>query len=103
ALLAIAPGRAAAQTDAERIRAYDARFVVGHDGGLTVTERIDYDFGPNARHGIFRDIPVRFHYDKRYDRRYPLRVASVRATGASAQYKVTTSGGTEHIRIGDPG
>ncbi len=26
-------------------------------GGLAVTEVIDYDFGPQQRHGIFRDIP----------------------------------------------
>ena len=42
--------------DTERIDGYwaSARLT---DDGLAVTEVIDYDFGPNQRRGIFRDVP----------------------------------------------
>ena len=57
------------------------------------------------RHGIFRDIPVRFDYPTKanYDRVYPIDVISVRASeGTPAEYSVETEGDNERIKIGDP-
>lgn len=79
------------------------------DGDLAISESINYDFGTQSRHGIYRDIPVRFNYPKKEDtdRVYPLEVKSVTASnGASAQYEtsdLTRNGiGYERIKIGDP-
>lgn len=45
------------QAQEEKIRSYDVLFDIQKDGRIFVTEKIDYDFGANERHGIFRDIP----------------------------------------------
>src|SRR3954454_7589024 len=87
-----------------RIPSYDVDLVGNDDGTLNITETIDYDFDGAQRHGIFREIPVRFHYDDRYDRIYPLKVESVTATppGTPTNVKVETEGQNKTIRIGDP-
>jgi hypothetical protein len=73
------------------------------EGALLITETIAYDFGSNERHGIFRNIPVRFSYDDSNDRIYPLEVLSVTGSpGTPAEYEMSSEGGSEVIRIGDP-
>lgn len=78
--------------DAERVAAYWVAAAVDVDGSASVTEVIDYDFGTETRHGIYRDVP-----------------------GLSAEAEVTASSPTApddlellpafsgtRIRIGDP-
>jgi hypothetical protein len=99
-VLSGAPARA--QSAGERIRAYDVDIRVEPNGQLLVVERIDYDFDGTEHHGIFSDIPVRFPFNDRFDRVYPIHVESVTATGgASAKTKTSTNGGTLEIKIGD--
>jgi uncharacterized membrane protein YgcG len=93
----------------ESIPGYRVRIQINADGSLTIHEHIDYDFGSTPRHGIFRDIPVRFDYLKKpdTDRVYELDVLSVKASeGAPAQYEteeLSEDGvGYERIKIGDP-
>jgi uncharacterized membrane protein len=87
----------------ESIKRYDVQIQIQPSGSMLVTETIDYDFGSVAKHGIFRDIPERLHYDDTYDRIYRITVESVKAVGAPAGYEVEhQSGGILHIRIGDP-
>jgi len=94
---------AGAQIGSERITAYDVDIRIEATGSLLVTETIDYDFGFLQRHGIFRDIPVRFHYDDRYDRIYPLKVVSVDGSpGTPAKYKRQNAGNATELKIGDP-
>jgi hypothetical protein len=81
--------------------AVDLRIEAG--GTLLVSERIAYDFGTQQRHGILRDLPVRFRYDDRYDRVYPVQVLQVSGSrGTPDQYKVEDGDATLRIRIGDP-
>ena len=69
---------------------------------LLVSERIAYDFGTAERHGIFRDVPVRFRYDDRYDR-LPLQVLEVSGSpGTPVQYTLEDVDTTLRIRVGDP-
>lgn len=97
------PAAAAAQFGNERITGYDVTIIVEPSGVLSVTEVIDYDFGAANRHGIFRNIPVRLHYDDRNDRVYPLKVLSVEGSlGTPDQYEVDDVGGDKQIKIGDP-
>src|SRR3954453_16988390 len=42
---------------AERIRQYSVDVAVQEDGTALVRETINYDFGSNQKHGIFRDFP----------------------------------------------
>jgi len=96
---------AGARTGSERITEYAVNIKIENDGSLLITETIDYDFGFLQKHGVFRDIPVRFSYPKKehHDRVYPLDVVSVRATeGTPADYTVETVGNDKRIKIGDP-
>jgi hypothetical protein len=102
AAILVAPGGASAQAGLESITSYDTRIAIQRDGSILVTEQIVYDFGPDERHGIIRDIPVRFRYNGSYDRIYRLEVRSVRSPDAPSQYTVDSNGSSVRIRIGDP-
>ncbi len=98
-----------AQGGFEQIRNYDVDVRIEPTGVVRIHETIDYDFGSTFRHGIFRDVPVRFDYPPKsnHDRVYPLHVVSVRASeGTPAQYTLESgddSGiGVKRIKIGDP-
>jgi Predicted membrane protein (DUF2207) len=87
----------------ERILDYRVDLQIEADGILLVSERIAYDFGTAERHGIFRDLPVRFRYDDRHDRIYPLQVLEVAGSpGTPVQYTLEDADNTLRIRIGDP-
>ena len=48
---------------AERITAYTIDIGIEQSGELSIKEFIDYDFGNNSKHGIFRDIPFTIKYN----------------------------------------
>jgi uncharacterized membrane protein YgcG len=99
ALLA-APTRA--QT-AEQILDYTVHVQIEAVGTLLVTEQIAYDFATQERHGIFRDVPVRFRYDDRHDRVYPLEVLGVWTSAHTpGGYTLEDVDNKLRIRIGDP-
>jgi uncharacterized protein (TIGR04222 family) len=102
--LCVAPAPAGAQTPDERITAYGVDMTIEPTGNLLVREVIDYDFSSMPdKHGIFRTVPVRFHFDSRYDRVYPLDIVSVEGSpGTPHDYEVKDQGGDKRIRIGDP-
>ena len=98
-----------AQFGPEQIRNYVVDIRIEATGLVRVHETIDYDFGVVPRHGIFRDVPVRFEYPPKanHDRVYPLTVESVRASeGTPAQYTIESGDvdgiGLKKIKIGDP-
>ncbi|MEA2828576.1 MAG: hypothetical protein QOG43_3015 [Actinomycetota bacterium] len=100
---AAAGGSAASQSGSERITNYDVSITIERSGDLTVTEVIDYDFGVTSHHGIFRNIPVRLHYDDRFDRVYPVSIRSVVGSpGTPDQFDVSNEGGDKVLKIGDP-
>jgi len=102
-LLALMVGAApAVAAGPDSISTYDTRITIDTSGVLHVTETIDYDFGSNARHGIFRDIPTSFPYDDSHNRIYPLADVSVSMDGAPEQFDRSTNGGTDELKIGDP-
>ena len=83
---------AAVAGDSERVAGLWAGAVIGSDGRAGVVEVIDYDFGIQQRHGIFRDVPG-LSPD-----------AQVAVLSATAPSDVTLEdlGGAVRIRIGDP-
>jgi hypothetical protein len=88
----------------EQIQRYDVDIQIRHDDSLRITETIDYDFGSEEHHGIFRDVPTTLRFDDTYDRAYPLTVDSVQASGGASSDFATEglSGGLTRIKIGDP-
>jgi hypothetical protein len=100
-LVSVPMGAATAQPTGEVIRSYEVEIRILDTGGLTITERIDYDFGTELRHGIFRTIPSRFYVDDVNDRIY--RIAGVVVqSDAPDDVEVSEEGGVTTIRIGDP-
>src|SRR4051812_20800184 len=88
---------------AESIPSYAVQLQVRPDGTLHVREEVAYDFGGAQRHGIEREIPVRYRYDDTFDR--VLRIENVRVvspTGAPADVSENEEGAYLTLRIGDP-
>ncbi len=97
------------QLGPEQISSYEVDVRIEPSGVVRVHEVIDYDFGVHQKHGIFRDIPVRFDYPQKadHDRVYPLDVLSVRASeGTPGGYTIESGDsdgvGLKRIEIGDP-
>ena len=85
------------------VERFDADILVAADGSLVITETIAVDFGTLQKHGIFRYIPVRYEWDRRYDRVYGYSVMSVGdGAGRDHPYERSTSGADLVIKIGDP-
>ena len=103
ALLVFGPVPRAEGQEAWSIERFHSEILVKADSTLTVVESIDVDFGTLLRHGIFREIPVRYGYDDERDRLYRLTVRSVTdASGRPWPYERGTRGALAVIKIGDP-
>src|SRR4051812_41972576 len=87
----------------EHVQSYDVTMTLERDGTLHIVEEITYNFGVVPRHGIFRDLVQREHFDKDHDRRYWINVESVvDGGGVPVQYKRSTNGPYLHLKMGDP-
>jgi hypothetical protein len=82
----------AALGDGERITAMWAGAEIGAGGDARIVEAIDWDFGPTAHHGIFRDVPGL----------QPDAPVSVSSATAPADVQLSGSSLQTRIRIGDP-
>jgi uncharacterized protein (TIGR04222 family) len=100
ALLLLLAAPAQAQLPAEAIHDYAVEIEILEDGDLRITETIDYDFGDQLRHGIFREIPSRFPYDDVHDRVYPIQDVTVESD-APDDVDISQEGSSTVIRIGD--
>lgn len=87
----------------EAIRQFTTEIYLETEDAFTVVEKITYDFGNQQRHGIFRDIPVRYGRGRAADYQISLDVESVTDESGIAQpYRTSTKGRNLRIRIGDP-
>ena len=98
---AVAFGAAFVAGKQEEVGRYWTSAVVADDGSAQVTEVIDYDFGLNQKHGVFRWVPG-------LDSTSPITVSSPDAPDqieiseiSDTRNDGTTTTGT-NIRIGDP-
>ena len=85
----------------EQIDNYIVELQIEKDATLKVTETINYDFGENQRHGIFRNIPYKY---KARGGNFALRISDVTVTNGTSNQPFTTSksGGELILKIGDP-
>ncbi|MFM2374486.1 MAG: hypothetical protein RLZZ234_481 [Candidatus Parcubacteria bacterium] len=89
----------------EIIDSFESDITVSKDSYVTVVETISYDFGEDARHGIFRDIPsthpelASTWYKERY---IDTEVTSVVRNDTTEKFEVTKKREGVHVRIGDP-
>src|SRR5687768_12363644 len=99
--LMLSAGTTSAQ-GAWTIRSFSATYQIEADGTLNVIELIEVDFGLLERHGIFRDIPVKYDYEGDYHRVIEVRMLTVDDGRADIPFKTSRQGGNLNIRIGDP-
>lgn len=93
---------------AEIIRSYDVQIDIEQSGEIYVKEQIDYDFGVNEKHGIYRNIPyIKMGIDEEtgetVEYKMDIDVISVEDQGGNAyEHSDSDSGRELSIRIGDP-
>jgi hypothetical protein len=103
ALCALPSSPAAAADTGWTIDSFDALIQIQNDGRVLVTETLAVDFGFLEKHGIFRDIPVKYAWtnDAHKVRVYELQVLSVTDAQRRAWKYATSSGGSNvEIPIG---
>lgn len=86
---------------AEKIDNFHAIIQINSDSSITVTEQIDYNFGAAQKHGIYRDIPIKY---KARGGNYKLRISDIWVADENGvAYNFTTSypGNNIQIKIGD--
>src|SRR4030065_539879 len=86
----------------EEIRNFYSEMFISSDGSTSVQENIEYDFGYELRHGIFREIPHKYEIGIK---NYNLRMNVTRVTDFEENlynYKVSRERGRVIVRIGDP-
>ena len=105
---ALGPGSGRAQDTGWTITSFHSDFTVRADRSIDVVERIAVDFGPLQRHGIYREIPVRYRKALRegvpLEGRVDVDLDVEQVTdgrGRKLQTKVDR-GDRVRIRIGDP-
>lgn len=95
------PGFFVAQ--AETIASFYSDIVIRKDGSIQVTEDIQYDFGTESRHGIFRDIPrIKTNTE---GKKYSLGIEVLNVTdqtGKKIPWKDESTTASVRVRIGDP-
>ncbi|MEK7215716.1 MAG: DUF2207 domain-containing protein, partial [Chloroflexota bacterium] len=95
--------RAAEADEGWVINSFDAQIDIDDTGDLDIIETISVDFRGLSKHGIFRDIPMRYDYDAKHDRAYELEVRGVNnLQGGPHRFEATRSGSYFRIQIGDP-
>lgn len=85
----------------EEVKNFEVNIRINSDASINVTESIEYDFGSSKRHGIYRDIPVK--YNARGGN-YNLRVNDISVTdnlGSSYNFTVSNKGDYKSIQIGN--
>jgi hypothetical protein len=99
----VAPLPPEATAGYEVVRALDIRITLDDAGNARITETIDYGFGTQRRHGIFRDLTLSQPCTDDWDRVWPLDDLTV--TSLTAPHDVEVEGtetGDTRLRIGDP-
>ena len=84
----------------EQITRFDVVATINKDRRITVEETIEYDFGSQFRHGIYRYIPT--GYDRNGGRYYLLLdIVSVTQDGNKAIYTKTKNPNETNLKIGE--
>jgi hypothetical protein len=87
----------------ERIDLFDSTINVNEDATISVREGIIYNFDKMERHGIYRDIPVK--YKTKAGGTFRLNINNITVTDENfTKYPFTISdmGSSQRIKIGDP-
>jgi len=92
----------ASSAAAEEISDFRSEIKINADSSINVAEKIEYDFGALSRHGIFRNIPIKY---KARGGNYNLRISNISVTDEnrlSYKFQKSYPGNNIQIKIGDP-
>jgi uncharacterized membrane protein len=97
AFLLVLPGVSCAE---EVVRNYVVQITVNENSSVDIFETIEYDFGDYRRHGIYRDIPIKYKANIG-NRDVRLNIKSVSRDGFPEPYSETRHGDDKRLKIGD--
>ncbi|MFA5871360.1 MAG: DUF2207 domain-containing protein [Parcubacteria group bacterium] len=100
-LLAFSFTHAQSPIGEEKIISFTGEIKINADSTINVKEDIQYDFGAQQKHGIFRFIPVKY---KARGGNYNLRLSDIKVvdeTGAPQNFTLTYPEDNVEIKIGD--
>jgi len=81
---------------------FEVDILVKKDAVLEIREEIDVNFS-EKRHGIFREIPIKYKDDKGFEYNMQLEIISIEnEKGDSVQYEIISSGADKVLQVGDP-
>src|SRR5207237_10788865 len=90
----------AATDDGWVIRRFDATYTISPDGSVQAVEDLQVDFGTVEKHGIFREIPIRYRYDAKRDRQISIEQITIEQNGRGAQWEEQKSDANLRLKIG---
>lgn len=90
---------AQAQTDWQ-LTDFHSDIHIQSSGQVKIVETLQVDFGSNAKHGIFRDIPVTYQDGQGHRTYTHIDVQSVQRDGQTEPYEVTRNQANLEIKIG---
>ncbi len=90
-----------AQAGGEHIEHFDVTAHVHADATVAVVETIAYAFGGAQRHGIFRDIPVRYATTLGQQSIALSNISVVDQNGTPQSFTISYPGSNEELKIGD--
>lgn len=100
ALLLVVPVTAQAS---ESIAQFNSDVTVDSSATATIAETIVYDFGPNQRRGIYRDVPTYYEVNEGQGYVLAVEVISVLRNGIPEQYEIESDAdNVVRIKIGNP-
>src|SRR3989344_3906776 len=89
--------------DYERIDIFGLHVDVNTDGTIDVIETIHYDFGPQQKHGILREVP--YQKTNQDGKKYNMKIEVKAVTDLRREpylYTTSESNGKLNLKIGDP-
>ncbi len=84
----------------EKIEMYAVDININKDSSIDIKEKIEYNFGNKSRHGIYREIPVKYKDGHGNRRTIKIKNIEVFRDGEKEKRKITTEGNNLKIRIG---
>lgn len=85
----------------ENVKDFNISININQDSSINVEEKINYNFGSQQRHGIYRNIPYRY---KARGGNFNLRFSDINVVdenGSPYKYEVLNQGSDKNIKIGD--
>ena len=87
---------------AESINNYQVNIDIKEDSSIRVMENIQYDFGTDRQHGIYRDIPLGFDTDYGNKNIEISKIEVLDNSRNERQFTTSRNGDDLRIKIGDP-